>query len=64
MVTRWRITVPNKQYNGVTEGVAFVQGEALVSDEILKNVLVVNYGYSAELVEDEAEVTGGKKGRK
>lgn len=61
-MSKWRITVPNKNYNGVTEGVAFIQGEALVADEISKNVLVVNYGYSAELVEDEAEEPVSRKG--
>ncbi|ACV62977.1 hypothetical protein Dtox_2150 [Desulfofarcimen acetoxidans DSM 771] len=42
-------------YNGVTEGVLFQNGRAIVEDEFIKNLLVVNYGYIAELIKDEAE---------
>lgn len=49
----WRITTPNKNYCGVTEGVAFVNGEAVVDSEVLKNVLVQNYGYHAEELKDK-----------
>lgn len=52
-MAKWLITTPNRRYCGVTEGVPFVDGRAVVHDEILKNVLVNNYKYSAELIEEE-----------
>jgi hypothetical protein len=39
------IKTPNEKYNGVTEGVPFVNGQAKVEDEAVRNVLVNNYGY-------------------
>jgi hypothetical protein len=43
--TIYTIKTPNPNYNGVTEGVAFVNGVARVEDEVTRNVLVNNYGY-------------------
>ena len=45
MITIFTIKTTNPNYNGVTEGVTFVNGVAEVSDEFLRNVLVNNYGY-------------------
>ncbi|WP_026558360.1 hypothetical protein [Brevibacillus sp. NSP2.1] len=45
MVTIYTIKTPNAQYNGITEGVPFVNGVAEVKDEATRNVLVNNYGY-------------------
>jgi hypothetical protein len=39
------IKTPNEKYNGITEGVPFVNGQAKVEDEAVRNVLVNNYGY-------------------
>lgn len=39
------INTPNAQYNGITEGVPFVNGVATVTSETVRNVLVNNYGY-------------------
>jgi hypothetical protein len=39
------IKTPNEKYNGITEGVPFVNGQAKVEDEVVRNVLVNNYGY-------------------
>jgi hypothetical protein len=45
---KFKILTPNKQYNGVTEGVAFAAGVGFTDDEALKNVLVNDYGYKCE----------------
>ena len=50
---KYKITVKNPNYCGVTHGVAFANGVAYVEDELLKNILVNNYGYTAEPVEKE-----------
>jgi hypothetical protein len=39
------IKTPNEKYEGVTEGVAFVHGQAKVEDEAVRNILVNDYGY-------------------
>lgn len=65
MTKKWLIKTPNKMYNGITEGVAFVNGQAIVEDEILKNMLVNNYGYVAEeIVEKKEEKPAEKKLKK
>ena len=43
---KYKITTPNPQYNGVTEGVPFADGVGHTDDENVKNSLVNNYGYS------------------
>lgn len=63
---KFRITVPNKNYCGVTEGVAFANGEAVIEDKILAEVFKVNYGYTVEelkpkKVEPKKEVEQKKK---
>lgn len=53
---KYIVKTPNPNYNGVTEGVAFANGEAIVEDEIIMNVLKTNYHYSVlELIEKEKE---------
>ena len=47
------IKTKSEIYNGITEGIVFTDGQAIVEDEGIKNLLVVNYGYTAELIEDE-----------
>jgi hypothetical protein len=49
------IKTPNPNYNGVTEGVTFVNGVAEVADEITRNVLVNNYGYIDATVKSESK---------
>ena len=51
-MAKYVIHTKSKMYNGVTEEVLFQNGQAVVEDEYLKNLLVVNYGYTAELIED------------
>jgi hypothetical protein len=50
----YTIKTPNEKYNGVTEGVGFVNGVAKVEDKQLRDVLVNNYGYS-DVTEKKAE---------
>lgn len=45
---KYKILTPNKQYDGVTEGVAFAAGVGYTDDENIKNKLVNNYGYACE----------------
>ena len=52
-MAKYVIRTKNKLYNGVTEGVLFQNGQAVVTDEYIKNLLTVNYGYTAEIIEDE-----------
>jgi hypothetical protein len=60
-VAKYLIKTPNVNYRGVTEGVAFADGKAVVEDEILKNVLVKNYGYAAEEVPAEKKTAAKSK---
>lgn len=55
-MAKYKILTPNPQYNGVTEGLGFVNGVAETDSEILKNVLVNNYGYNVETQKQKAEV--------
>ncbi|MBC9786713.1 hypothetical protein H1S01_19930 [Heliobacterium chlorum] len=52
-MAKYRIKTPNVIYNGVTEGVLFQNGEAIVEDERLKNLLTNDYGYTVEVIEEE-----------
>ena len=52
-MAKYVIRTKSKLYNGVTEGVLFQNGQAVVDDEYIKNLLTVNYGYTAEIIEDE-----------
>ncbi|MZP28692.1 hypothetical protein GTO91_03030 [Heliobacterium undosum] len=52
-MAKYRIKTPNAIYNGVTEGVLFQNGEAIVEDERLKNLLTNDYGYTAEVIGEE-----------
>lgn len=51
---KYKITVKNPNYCGVTHGVPFANGVAYVEDEHLKDILVINYGYHAEEVKPKA----------
>ncbi|MBC9786308.1 hypothetical protein H1S01_17760 [Heliobacterium chlorum] len=51
---KYRINTPNKIYNGVTEGVLFANGEAIVENEWLKNLFTRDYGYTAEAIKEES----------
>jgi hypothetical protein len=55
------IKTPNEKYNGVTEGVPFVNGVAKVDDKIVRDVLVNNYGYIDATKEAKAEEKPAKK---
>lgn len=48
-MAKYKIKTPNDRYNGVTEGVAFVNGVGETDDENVKNVLVNDYGYEPEV---------------
>ncbi|MTV51053.1 hypothetical protein GJ688_19330 [Heliobacillus mobilis] len=52
-MAKYRIKTPNVIYNGVTEGVLFQNGEAIVEEERLKNLLVNDYGYTVEEIKEE-----------
>ncbi|MBC9786720.1 hypothetical protein H1S01_19965 [Heliobacterium chlorum] len=52
-MAKYRIKTPNVIYNGVTEGVLFQNGEAIVEDERLKNLLTNDYGYTVEVIEEK-----------
>ena len=41
-MSKYVIRTRNKMYNGVTEGVLLQNGQAVVEDELIKNLLVVN----------------------
>ena len=47
---KYKITVNNPNYCGVTAGVPFANGVAYVEDEELVKYLVNNFGYKAEEV--------------
>ncbi|AUM66379.1 hypothetical protein C0R09_18665 [Brevibacillus laterosporus] len=55
----YTIKTPNDKYNGITEGVPFVNGVAEVKDVVTRDVLVNNYGYMDETKTEEP----AKKGR-
>lgn len=57
------IKTPNEKYNGITEGVPFVNGQAKVEDEAVRNVLVNDYGYAdvTEKAEKKAEEKAPKR---
>ncbi|KHF40708.1 hypothetical protein [Halalkalibacter okhensis] len=41
----FKIETPNKNYNGSTYGVAFVNGQGETNKEEIKNILVHDFGY-------------------
>ncbi|MCW2278733.1 hypothetical protein [Heliophilum fasciatum] len=51
-MAKYRVTTPNPTYSGVTDGVLFVIGEAIVEDEQKRFILVNDYGYACEPVEE------------
>ena len=52
-MAKFLIKTKSKIYNGITKGIVFTNGQAIVEDEAIKNLLVVNYGYTTELIEEE-----------
>jgi hypothetical protein len=44
-MTKYIIETPNKNYNGVTHGVQFVNGVGETNNENIRNVLVSDFGY-------------------
>lgn len=63
---KWQVTTKNPLYSGYTEGVFFQHGQAIVGDELIRNLLVLEYGYSAAQIESEEtqEEHQVKKGKK
>lgn len=49
------IKTPNPNYDGVTLGVKFENGAAVVEDENLRKVLVNDYGYLSETKKEPEE---------
>lgn len=49
------IKTPNPNYNGITLGVKFENGAAVIEDENLRRVLVNDYGYLSEESKDQPE---------
>jgi hypothetical protein len=60
-MAKFKIEVPNKNYNGVTEGVAFVDGYGETDDVNIKNVLINDYNYSLVEEKKEAKTEESKK---
>lgn len=54
-MAKWLVSTPNTHYNGVTEGVQFENGQAVVEDDVKMLVLVNDYGYSAEEIPSDEE---------
>lgn len=52
----YTIKTPNPNYDGITLGVKFENGTAVVEDESLRRVLVNDYGYSSEEKQPPSEV--------
>jgi hypothetical protein len=62
MSLKYKVTVPNKMFNGIREGVAFVNGEAEVELPIEKVTLFKYYGYTVEeIVEEKPKKAEPKK---
>ncbi|MBC9785101.1 hypothetical protein H1S01_11340 [Heliobacterium chlorum] len=51
-MAKYRITTPNPIFNGVTEGVLFVNGVAIIDDEQKKYLFENDYKYTCEQIED------------
>jgi hypothetical protein len=56
IMAKFSIKTKSKIYSGITEGIVFTDGQAIIEDETIKSLSVVNYGYTAELIEDEANL--------
>ena len=50
----FEVTTPNPVYCGVTDGVAFANGKAIVSDAQKAEELKANYGYTITAISPEA----------
>ncbi|MCW2279103.1 hypothetical protein [Heliophilum fasciatum] len=51
-MAKYIIKTPSPIYNGVTEGVLFANGEAIVEDGRTKDLLVYDYGYEATEIKE------------
>lgn len=49
------IKTPNPNYNGITLGIKFENGAAVIEDENMRRVLVNDYGYFSEECKDQPE---------
>lgn len=58
------IKTPNPNYNGITLGVKFENGAAVIEDENLRRVLVNDYGYLSEESKDQPEEPQAATARK
>lgn len=60
----YAIKTPNPNYDGVTFGVKFENGSAVVENENLRNILVNDYGYLFEEVKMPEEPAPEKQAPK
>ncbi|MNJ77961.1 hypothetical protein D3C77_755840 [compost metagenome] len=58
------IKTPNPNYDGVTIGVKFENGTAVVEGENLRNILVKDYGYLSDEVKKPEEPASIKQAPK
>lgn len=56
----YKIKTPNPSYNGVTYGVEFINGNGQTNDEIIRDILVNDFGYE-EVIEDKISKSNVKK---
>ncbi|MFD2702782.1 hypothetical protein ACFSVM_20285 [Paenibacillus shunpengii] len=59
-----KIKTPNPNYEGITLGVKFNNGEAVVEDESIAKILVADYGYLISETVPEETVKPAAKPRK
>lgn len=51
----YEVTTPgNMNYCGVTEGVGFANGKALVADKATADMLAHDYGYSVKAIKEKS----------
>lgn len=60
-MAKWLVTTPNPHYDGITEGVKFENGQAVVEDESTMLVLVNDFRYNSEEIPGENESNGEAK---
>jgi hypothetical protein len=56
---KFHIKTPNPKYKGITLGVKFNDGLGFTDDELLKNVLVFEYGYEDVTPDDKKNAPKG-----
>lgn len=60
----YKVTVPNKSYNGLYLGVAFENGEATVEDKQLANDFEAVLGYKVEQIKSTTKKTAASTASK